>query len=112
MKHASYTPLQGCDGANSYAAVTCSIHRSGMPFRMDIQAQQKAGKGSCEVIENFDSIVKRCLVAYRNCTDGLKPRRIIYYRDGVGQGQFTEVIVFGSFSNRKIFIFPSLTLQL
>ncbi|KAG4065893.1 hypothetical protein HA402_012571 [Bradysia odoriphaga] len=83
---------------NSYAAVTCSIHNSGMPYMMHAQAQQKAGKGSAEVIHNFDVIMKTCLNAYKTYTrsaqypNGLKPSKIIYYRDGVGEGQFPEIL--------------------
>lgn len=64
---------------------------------MHVQAQQKAGKGSAEVIQNFDVILKKCLEAYKirtRCTQyptGLKPSKIIYLRDGVGAGQFPEV---------------------
>lgn len=65
---------------------------------MHVQAQQRAGKGAAEVIQNFDVIMRKCMLVYRNSTkgpdfpNGLIPRKIIYYRDGVGEGQFPEVI--------------------
>lgn len=68
-----------------------------MPYGMHVQAQHKAGKGSAEVIQNFDVIMRKCLLVYQNSTksqqypNGLPPRKIIYYRDGVGEGQFPEV---------------------
>lgn len=57
---------------------------------MHVQAQEKAGKGAAEVIENFDAIMKKCVSAFRNKTKTI-PRKIIYFRDGVGEGQFPEV---------------------
>ena len=62
-----------------------------MPFMMDIQAQRKADKGAAEVIQGLDLIVHKMLLRYERET-GIRPRKIIYYRDGVGEGQFPEVI--------------------
>jgi len=65
---------------------------------MDIRAQAKAGRGAAEVIQDLDSIVTSMLLKFKQMTvsqatpEGLRPRKIIYYRDGVGEGQFGEVI--------------------
>ena len=77
-------------GPPSFAAVTASIDRTGMPFMMHVQAQRKAGKGAAEVIENLDVIVGKFLYMYRRRTNA-PPVKIIYFRDGVGDGQFQEV---------------------
>lgn len=58
---------------------------------MHIQAQTKAQKGAAEVIENLDDIFVKFLKKFNQITRGAKPCRIIYYRDGVGEGQFQEV---------------------
>lgn len=58
---------------------------------MHIQAQTKAQKGAAEVIENLDDIFMKFLKKFHLITRGVKPCRIIYYRDGVGDGQFQEV---------------------
>lgn len=57
---------------------------------MHIQAQTKAQKGAAEVIENLDDIFVKFLKKFHTMTR-CKPCRIIYYRDGVGEGQFQEV---------------------
>lgn len=82
----------------SFAAVTGSVDRTGMPFMMDIKAQVKAGRGAAEVIQRLDVIVLNMLKEFERLTktgntpNGIRPRKIIYFRDGVGEGQFPEVL--------------------
>ncbi|XP_021965582.1 protein argonaute-2 [Folsomia candida] len=76
----------------SFAAVTGSIDKTGMPFMMDIRAQRKADRGAAEVIQDLDTIVLNMLKMFENKTRGIRPRKIIYFRDGVGEGQFPEVL--------------------
>ena len=61
-----------------------------MPFAMHIQAQKKAGKGAAEVIEGLHKIVHKFMWQFLDFT-GQQPAKIIYFRDGVGEGQFQEV---------------------
>jgi eukaryotic translation initiation factor 2C len=75
----------------SYAAVTASIDRSGMPYMMHVQAQEKAGKGAAEVIVNFADTMRRMLLRFREVAKCI-PTKIIYFRDGVGEGQFPEIL--------------------
>lgn len=58
---------------------------------MEIRAQRKADKGAAEVIQNFNEIVLRMLQMFERKTGGIRPRKIVYFRDGVGEGQFPEV---------------------
>jgi eukaryotic translation initiation factor 2C len=74
----------------SLAAVTGSIDRTGMPFMMHTQAQRKARAGAAEIIEGLDTIMVKFLKEFIKRT-GHKPRKIIFYRDGVGDTQFAEV---------------------
>jgi len=74
----------------SLAAVTASIDRTGMPFQMHIQAQRRPEKGAAEVITGLGDIIKNFIITFVSKT-GHKPRKILYYRDGVGDGQFGEV---------------------
>ncbi|XP_021951101.2 protein argonaute-2 [Folsomia candida] len=76
----------------SFVGVTGSIDMTGMPFMMDIRAQRKADRGAAEVIQDLDKIVLDMLIMFRRQTKGIRPRKIIYYRDGVGEGQFPEVL--------------------
>lgn len=55
-----------------------------------IDAQEKAGKNAAEIIVNFQRIVRQFIRVYISET-GTAPTKIIYYRDGVGSGQFKEV---------------------
>ena len=57
---------------------------------MHVQAQRKAGKGAAEVITGLDRIVEKFMRAFREFTK-VPPQKIIYFRDGVGDGQFQEV---------------------
>lgn len=45
-----------------------------------------------EVIEDLATMVKDLLIAFYRSTC-FKPARIIFYRDGVSEGQFTQVIL-------------------
>lgn len=45
-----------------------------------------------EVIAELKKAVKELLVGYFRNTGGLKPDKIIFYRDGVSESQFLEVI--------------------
>jgi len=74
----------------SYAAVVSSIDRTGMRYMTQVKAQLCTGTGAKEVITNFDTLTKNCLLRFRRETNQ-QPRKIIYFRDGVGDGQFKEV---------------------
>jgi len=43
-----------------------------------------------EIIEDLATMVKDLLIAFYRST-GFKPARVIFYRDGVSEGQFTQV---------------------
>jgi len=61
-----------------------------MPYMMHCQAQVKANRGAAEVILGLKQIVFSMIRNFIQRTR-YKPRRIIFYRDGVGDGQFEEV---------------------
>ncbi|KAJ3344342.1 Protein argonaute 10 [Gonapodya sp. JEL0774] len=44
-----------------------------------------------EVIEKMQDIIKDSLLAYYRTNNGRKPKRILFYRDGVSEGQFQIV---------------------
>ncbi|KAJ2102260.1 hypothetical protein GGI09_001307 [Coemansia sp. S100] len=62
----------------------------------DAQARRFAGTvlqhpQRMEYIENFDTIIRQSLRLFHQSTGGLKPQRIIYYRDGVNDAQMQAV---------------------
>jgi len=64
-----------------------------MPFQMYCHAQEKAKSGAAEVIVGLEKIIIDCIQTFISKT-GHKPRKILYFRDGVGDGQFGEVSFF------------------
>jgi eukaryotic translation initiation factor 2C len=62
-----------------------------MPFMMHCQAQKKEESGAAEIIEDLDIIVHKMLVRFVQNTNH-RPRKILFYRDGVGDSQFEEVV--------------------
>jgi eukaryotic translation initiation factor 2C len=81
-------------GFPSFASVT----GSGMPYLLHIQAQLRTNNnkavGAAEIVENLDVTVKKMLMKFREMSKGCQPKRIIVFRDGVGEGQFPEVCNF------------------
>ncbi|CAG7831614.1 unnamed protein product [Allacma fusca] len=75
----------------SYVGVSASIDRTGMPYMMHVEAQKQSGKGSAEVIQNLEEIVKKFILAFQH-NARMFPLKIIYLRDGVGDSQFDEVL--------------------
>jgi eukaryotic translation initiation factor 2C len=63
-----------------------------MHYMMTCKAQVKAKKGAAEVIDGLEEIVIKMIKSYVMAT-GYKPRKIFFFRDGVGDGQFQEVII-------------------
>lgn len=43
-----------------------------------------------EIIQDLEQIIRNQLIFFRNKTN-LKPERLIFYRDGVSEGQFEQV---------------------
>jgi hypothetical protein len=44
-----------------------------------------------EIIQDMEAIIRAQLLYFYNSTSGYKPERIIFYRDGVSEGQFLQV---------------------
>lgn len=47
--------------------------------------------GRQEIIVDLKGMVKDLLREFYTVTRGMKPERIVFYRDGVSEGQFREV---------------------
>src|SRR5271156_183817 len=77
--------------APSVAAVTASLDYKWQKFMMTPQVQARPDKSAAEVIDNFGAIVKPMIMAFK-AVNNVSPRRIIIYRDGVGDGQYGEAV--------------------
>lgn len=56
-----------------------------------------------EIIQDLASMVKELLIQFYKSTR-FKPNRIIFYRDGVSEGQFHQVIIIVKHFNKSLFI--------
>ncbi|XP_035736736.1 protein argonaute-2-like isoform X2 [Vespa mandarinia] len=82
----------------SIAAVAASCDRTAFRYKIEIRLQQPRQ----EIINDFAEIVSK-LLKYYHKTMGIYPRKIIVYRDGVSEGQLTQVLHFELLALRKGF---------
>lgn len=76
----------------SIAACVGSLDATPSKFHASVRIQMESAeaKGRIEIIKDLKEMVKELLRAFRRAT-AHKPQRIIFYRDGVSEGQFLEV---------------------
>ncbi|KAI9320095.1 Piwi domain-containing protein [Dichotomocladium elegans] len=80
-------PAPGDMNRPSVAAVTASMDARASRYASAIRVQANR----TEMIADLGSMVKELLKSfYQSC--GQKPERILFYRDGVSEGQFSEVL--------------------
>ncbi|XP_054717130.1 protein argonaute-4-like [Uloborus diversus] len=80
-------------GYPSIAAVVGSLDPTASRYALTCCLQdQEKDKLSQEIIKNMKNIVKGILEHFRAVNNGLRPEKIIFYRDGVSEGQFVTVI--------------------
>ncbi|VDO56863.1 unnamed protein product [Schistosoma margrebowiei] len=80
----------------SVAAVIGSVSPDLMRYGVVIRQQattEKGNKAAREIIDDMRLIVKELLQLYLRNTNGRFPTRMIFYRDGVSEGQFENVLV-------------------
>ncbi|KAG8185288.1 hypothetical protein JTE90_023897 [Oedothorax gibbosus] len=77
----------------SIAAVVASLDKHPSRYAVSIRAQKHRdeNKESLEIIVELDKMVEELLLAFFRHTKQKKPRRIVFYRDGVSEGQFNKV---------------------
>ena len=82
------------NGIPSIAAVVASMDPNAVKYHARVRAQkhEKSG-GAQEIINDLAFMVKELLLDFYKATRGRKPIRIIFYRDGVSEGQFDQVLV-------------------
>ena len=82
------------NGIPSIAAVVASMDVNAAKYhaRVRVQKHERSG-GAQEIINDLAVMVKELLLDFYKETKGWKPKRIIFYRDGVSEGQFDQVFV-------------------
>jgi len=84
-------PEQGDSGKPSIAAVVGSVDPRAFRYATEIRIQ----KSRQEYIEDMEGMVYNLLLKFNRITGSTstgKPQRIIFYRDGVSDGQFVKVM--------------------
>ncbi|KAL3310806.1 Protein argonaute-2 [Cichlidogyrus casuarinus] len=80
----------------SIAAVTASISADLMRYAVVVRQQntrQTGNNSTREIVDAMDSIVYDLVQACAKNNGGKLPDRLIFYRDGVSEGQFQHVLV-------------------
>ena len=81
-------------GIPSIAAVVASMDRHASKYHARVRAQRhRNGAGAQEIINDLAVIVRELLIEFYKTNRGLKPSKILFYRDGVSEGQFDQVLV-------------------
>ena len=82
------------NGIPSIAAVVASMdyHASKYHARARVQRHRNGG-GAQEIIMDLAEIVKELLIEFIKTNEFRKPSKILFYRDGVSEGQFDQVLV-------------------
>ncbi|KAL6309673.1 argonaute-like protein [Sparassis latifolia] len=88
-------PAPGADGRPSFTALVANVDSDSAKYVADCRVQTSRQ----ELIEDLQEMSKRMLsmyMHYRRTTEkrdkNIAPRRIIFYRDGVSEGQFKQVL--------------------
>jgi len=81
----------------SVAAMVASMDPKASIYLCEVRLQ--TGGQVVEVIQDTENMIKKLLMSFYERNRGHKPQKIVYYRDGVSEGQFQDVL------NRKWFFF-------
>ena len=81
------------NGIPSIAAVVASMDPNATKYQARVRAQtHEKGRGAQEIINDLAVIVRELLIEFYKANAKCKPSRIIFYRDGVSEGQFDQVL--------------------
>ena len=88
-------PSRTENGIPSIAAVVASMDPNATKYQARVRAQtHEKGPGAQEIINDLAVIVRELLIEFYKANGNCKPSRIIFYRDGVGEGKFDQVLVY------------------
>jgi len=75
----------------SIAAVVASVDVKASVYKVKVKLQY--GGQVFEVIKDLELMVRQLLLEFHRFSRGTKPTRLVYFRDGVSEGQFEEVVL-------------------
>jgi eukaryotic translation initiation factor 2C len=79
----------------SLAAVVASMEATASKFACRLSCQPGTGNRQVEeIITDLKNIAKDLLLEFYRTTKGKRPERIFFYRDGVSEGQFDQVVAY------------------
>jgi eukaryotic translation initiation factor 2C len=81
-------PAPGETKKPSIAALVASMDVNATDYRAYIRVQERRK----EIITDMKEMVKGMMKAFYRTNHGVKPERILFYRDGVSEGQFQTVL--------------------
>ncbi|KAL3585922.1 hypothetical protein D5086_012789 [Populus alba] len=90
-------PQPGEDSSPSIAAIVASMD---WPEVTTYRGLVSAQKHRQEIIQDSAGMIRELMIAFRRTTHQ-KPSRIIFYRDGVSEGQFNQVLLYEMDAIRK-----------
>lgn len=85
-------PMDTSINSESIAAVTGSLDKECCYYAARLYAQKSPKGQAYEMIHDLDKIVKDLLVTNFEKNGRKFPQRIVFYRDGVSEGQFSLVL--------------------
>lgn len=87
-------PAQGEGSRPSVCALVGSVDKFACRYSTQIGVQKTDGtKAHSPIIHDMEKMVKNTLIKFYQAMK-IKPQRIIFYRDGVSEGQFYNVMVY------------------
>ena len=82
------------NGIPSIAAVVASMDNRASEYHARVRVQKhENGGGSRVIITDLAEIAKELLIEFIKANRSRKPSKILFYRDGVSEGQFDQVLV-------------------
>lgn len=91
-------PTPGAKIGFSIAAAVGSLDRYPSRFKASVRVQspkiREGTKSGQDIIIDLKDMVKDLFMEFYNKTKGKKPEKIIFYRDGVSEGEYTKVLDF------------------
>jgi len=83
----THPPPGGDPNRSSIVALVGSMDAQCARFSASLRTQQ----AKLEIVQDVKNMVKELLIAFHKST-GTKPERILFYRDGISEGQFNEAL--------------------